>query len=587
MASGSFNISRTAGSTYCSYRVVWSSTANTASNSSAVTVWVYVDKSASSSAATSGTANTSVTIGSTTQTESGLGFSVSPGGSTLLFAKGGYTVAHADNGSGSATISVSIGGNIIGASGSSTVTLDTIARKATITSAPDFTDEANPKITYSNPAGNSVTTLQACISFTGAKDDIAYRDISKTGTSYTFNLTDTERQTLWTRVTSGSSNTVTFFVKTVISGVTYHSSLTKTLYLVNHEPTVTGTVRNVDEYTAQMLGDDSSKMIKGFNEIEFTINATGNKGATIVSAYCYNNGNRYTEGTNIVNTTNNNFTFFATDSRGNTNEYTVPVELTMYDYQPNYCTVEASGELTDSNKVDIKYTVSGTGFNGIINGHQHLPTLYIHLGETDGSSYTTISTTTANLEIDDFDENYNFTYSGTVRGDDYEKQYIIIAEISDWLTSDTAQSKTIVVVPVFDWSGADFNFNVPVSINNEPIADYVIERGTDDFWTYEKWASGKAVCYGVKNYGTIVATTAWGAFYESSGFRQSFPSDLFIEAPQHLNIQTQRGGACLMCGYGYSEPPTKDSTGLFFFFRPTAANVSQVYVMFYAIGRWR
>ena len=439
----------------------------------------------------------------------------------MLFAKAGYTVAHADNGTGTATISVNITENsgIIAASGSSTVTLDTIARKATITSAPDFTDEANPIINYSNPAGNSVSKLQACISFTGAKDDIAYRDISKTGTSYTFNLTDEERQKLWTRVTSGSSNTVMFFIRTIIGDTTYLSYLTKTLYLVNHEPTVTGVVRNVDEYTAQMLGDDSSKMIKGFNEIEFTINATGNKGATIVSAYCYNNGNKYTEGTNIVNTTNNNFTFFATDSRGNTNEYTIPVELTMYDYQPNHCTVEASGELADSNKVDIKYTVSGTGFNGIINGHQHLPTLYIHLGETDGSTYTTISTTTANLEIDDFDENYNFTYSGTVRGDDYEKQYIIIAEISDWLTSDTAQSKTIVVVPVFDWSGTDFNFNVPVSINNEPIADYVIERGTEDFWTYEKWASGKAVCYGVKNYGTIAATTAWGAFYESSGFR--------------------------------------------------------------------
>ena len=293
MASGSFNIQRTAGSTYCSYRVVWSSTADIASNSSAVTVWVYVDKSASSSAATSGTANTSVTIGSTTQTENGLKFSVSPNGSTLLFAKAGYTVAHADNGTGTATISVNITENsgIIAASGSSTVTLDTIARKATITSAPDFTDEANPIINYSNPAGNSVSKLQACISFTGAKDDIAYRDISKTGTSYTFNLTDEERQKLWTRVTSGSSNTVMFFIRTIIGDTTYLSYLTKTLYLVNHEPTVTGVVRNVDEYTAQMLGDDSSKMIKGFNEIEFTINATGNKGATIVSAYCYNNDN--------------------------------------------------------------------------------------------------------------------------------------------------------------------------------------------------------------------------------------------------------------------------------------------------------
>lgn len=27
-------------------------------------------------------------------------------------------------------------------------------------------------------------------------------------------------------------------------------------------------------------------------------------------------------------------------------------------------------------------------------------------------------------------------------------------------------------------------------------ADYVVEYGTDGIWTWEKWASGKAVCYG-------------------------------------------------------------------------------------------
>lgn len=595
MASGSFNISRTAGSTYCSYRVVWSSTANTASNSSAVTVWVYVDKSASSSAATSGTANTSVTIGSTTQTESGLGFSVSPGGSTLLFAKSGYTVSHADNGSGSATISVSIGGNIIGASGSSTVTLDTIARKATITSAPDFTDEANPKITYSNPAGNSVTTLQACISLTGAKDDIAYRDISKTGTSYTFNLTDTERQTLWTRVTSGSSNTVTFFVKTVISGVTYYSSLTKTLYLVNHEPMASGTIIT-DSYTQELTGN-SNTIISGVTDVEFAATATARKGATISSVYCYNNGTKYTGTTGTISdVTNGTFTFFATDSRGNKTDYTEPVSLDIIPYVPLTANAEQSIEMIEDNLVEINFTISGNWFNGSFGaGWNELHLTYNLYEIAQDGTETLLGAFEAYPQPPESDGNV-YSFSDTLTpslyaegAGSYTNSYKVVYGVDDLIVQAKVidSGKVLSINPVFDWSGTDFNFNVPVSINNEPIADYVIERGTDDFWTYEKWASGKAVCYGVKNYGTIVATTAWGAFYESSGFRQSFPSDLFIEAPQHLNIQTQRGGACLMCGYGYSEPPTKDSTGLFFFFRPTAANVSQVYVMFYAIGRWR
>ena len=67
----------------------------------------------------------------------------------------------------------------------STVILDRIPRQADITSAPDFTDSDNPTVYYSNPAGNVVDSLKACISFTGANDDIKYRDIPKTGTSDT------------------------------------------------------------------------------------------------------------------------------------------------------------------------------------------------------------------------------------------------------------------------------------------------------------------------------------------------------------------------------------------------------------------
>ena len=515
-------------------------------------------------------------------------------------ATGSKTFTH--DSAGKKSFSISIGAAVyasaVNVSGSGSFTLNQIPRAATLTSAPDFTDEANPIIKYSNPAGNSVTSLQACISFTGAKDDIPYRDISKTGNSYTFNLTDAERRTLYTRVTSGYSNTVTFFVRTIISGVTYHSTLTKTLTLVNCEPVVTGTVRNVDEYTAQMLGDDNQKMIKGFNEIEFTINATGKKGATIVSTYCANGSNRYTAGNNIINTVNNTFRFFAVDSRGNTNEYAVPVTLTMYDYQPNYCTVEAEGELVDSNKVKVKYTVTGAGFNGVINGHQHVPTLFISLGElkNDGT-YSIVDSVNAGLEVDDFGENYKFTITGSMIGDDYEKSYIIIAEISDWLTTDNAQSKTIVVVPVFDWGASDFNFNVPVSIQGNLVNDYIVERGTEAMgnnagtWYWEKWASGKAVCYGMRSFGSLACNTAWGSMYETNGYTQVFPSNLFIAAPDYFDIHTHKGSACLMTGFGYgsgsNQEISKDNTGLFFFFRPSAATVTNVHVMFYAIGRWR
>jgi hypothetical protein len=72
-----------------------------------------------------------------------------------------------------------------------------INRQANILTALNFNDEENPTITYENPAGNNVTSLKVCIASTdGQKIYVPYRDISKIGTSYTFNLTDTERKSL-------------------------------------------------------------------------------------------------------------------------------------------------------------------------------------------------------------------------------------------------------------------------------------------------------------------------------------------------------------------------------------------------------
>ena len=46
---------------------------------------------------------------------------------------------------------------------SQSVTLDKIPRAAQITSAPNFTDEDNPTITYANNAGTIVSKIEACI----------------------------------------------------------------------------------------------------------------------------------------------------------------------------------------------------------------------------------------------------------------------------------------------------------------------------------------------------------------------------------------------------------------------------------------
>lgn len=68
------------------------------------------------------------------------------------------------------------------------------------------------------------------------------------------------------------------------------------------------------------------------------------------------------------------------------------------------------------------------------------------------------------------------------------------------------------------------------------IADYVVETGTDGIWTYEKWQSGKAVCWG-NSAQTVDVNTAWGHLYLGWLADISLPSGLFT------NIATVVGTA--------------------------------------------
>ena len=87
--------------------------------------------------------------------------------SGTVVASGTYTFTHDNSGNKHFTAYAEAGIYYVAVncSGRNDWTLPQISRSATITKAPNFNDEQNPTINYSNPAGNNVTSLQACISF--------------------------------------------------------------------------------------------------------------------------------------------------------------------------------------------------------------------------------------------------------------------------------------------------------------------------------------------------------------------------------------------------------------------------------------
>lgn len=67
-------------------------------------------------------------------------------------------------------------------------------------------------------------------------------------------------------------------------------------------------------------------------------------------------------------------------------------------------------------------------------------------------------------------------------------------------------------------------------LNTQP-KDYIVEKGTSGTWTYRKWNSGIAECWGVWSSGGATGSAVNGWYCRVLG-AISFPTNLFISAPK-------------------------------------------------------
>lgn len=291
----------------------------------------------------------------------------------------------------------------------SDIELDRIPRYATITSAPNFTDEINPVLGYQNLAGEIVDSLQAGISLDGGTTmHVAYRDISKLGESYTFELTTAERNTLLQAVTTANSATATFVVKTVLGGVTYTDSLASVFSIINADPTITSTnYADTNPATVAITGDNQ-QIIQNESNLYFTFTGVEvKKYATVVSlTVSFNNvtktatisGTAATLDFGPVNVSSNlDATITLTDSRGN--KYTGTKTITVFSYEAPTAIVSA---VRTSNYYP-ETTISADADYASLGGQNHV-TITWYYKELTASTYITGGTipdggsTTVNLD---------------------------------------------------------------------------------------------------------------------------------------------------------------------------------------------
>lgn len=302
-----------------------------------------------------------------------------------LVASGNFTMTHdtAGNKTFSASAEAGIYTVAVNCSGSGSFTLPQIARAAQITSAPNFTDIQNPTINYQNSAGNSVTTLQACISLTGSTDNISYMDIPKTGTSYTFQLTEAERNVLRAAAPNSNTLSVIFYIKTIISGQTYYETATRTMTIVDAAPTMGNPTYQDSNSTTVAITENNQKIIQKHSNLTIAIPAaTAQKYATITKYQVTINGVTREQAAagnmswGVLDVSSNiTATVKAIDSRGNS--VTKSLQITVEAWQQPYAVISCSREnnfYTDT-VLNVSPTVSSlSGKNSVIIQEQHKKT---------------------------------------------------------------------------------------------------------------------------------------------------------------------------------------------------------------------
>ena len=125
-------------------------------------------------------------------------------------------------------------------------------------------------------------------------------------------------------------------------------------------------------------------------------------------------------------------------------------------------------------------------------------------------------------------------------------------------------------------------------VSNLADRDYIVEQGISDFWTYRKWASGIAECWGSEEI-TFKPSDQWGSLYvdreggsSARVITVSFPTDLFTQLLSHSINICNTGFLLLAAGLECDEKS--------FGYSPMSVlsldNEIQTGAHYMAVGRW-
>lgn len=419
---------------------------------------------------------------------------------------------------------------------SGTWKLDNVPRQATITSAPDFTDLNNPTISFSNPANS---TMDVWLEPDPVGDHLCVRNnIPNTG-SYTWVLTDAEREQLRNKSAGRSSYTIRIGLYSHIGGATYADYRDKTFIMSESAATKPSVTMNITLNNGSLPSTFAGMYIQGKSRLNIDLTAQG-KYAASIKGFSAGVGAQYYWSTHISTLTqlstifktdvitqsgNMSVSGGTTDSRGFTGttskqitvlEYSKPLVVPIGNESAVKChRSDGNGkQVGNSTSVWIKakrsyYSLSQKNkcalqwrrklITEAWNDSSHKWTDLIAKGTTTSDEY--------NALISGVSFERNMSYAIQIRAvDDIGEYDIKEFEIP---TQDVALhlgaggkkasfgtycNDLPDYTLYFDW---DAIFDKGVYIEGTKVANHVIEEGTEGAWKYRKWKDGTAELWGI------------------------------------------------------------------------------------------
>ena len=544
--------------------------------------------------------------------------------STITLASGETVISHNSNGTKSFSFSfyqelgITFNGTYIASdNGLGTGTLDTIARKTTL-SVPNGTLGTEQSMDVTCPGLYTHTITYTCGSASG----------TVCTKSQNISISWTPPLDLAYQNTTGTSVVVNF----TIEGFDYDgkSTGTSTATAVYQMP------GSVSPYMASSLSDPTGwrdvfgVYVQGQSKLKLSINPHGVYGASITRVRTVFDGYTY-EGTSvesktILQTGTVQVTIMATDSRGRTVIERPSISVAAYSYpaltgKAAYRS-DASGNASQTGGyITVKFSSSVSNPNSK-NGAWYK----VKYKKATASDYTTVSLDayTGNFAV----SNGSYTFAADAGSYDIQilvgdriktNTYAVSGPATDHTVSFLKKDGKIVGMAVgkvaehegcFDvgWElklsgGGDISDKIEALTSNvagvgttvtklsntvNGLSDKVVESGTSDGWTYRKWDSGLAECWKTVTHSTTVAT-AWGGMYVGNAVaRQNYPFS-FIEKP--VEIVSITSGSKM--GFLYPEQSGYGVNGTSATAMYNVASLSSYtsavtyYFNYHVMGRWK